>query len=106
MSGNTITLTFGAKDYLIRPVTIGQLGALSYALGKLRNPRSAEDNPAEAQRESFANMVEIISVALARDFPEMTPEKVQELPAEQGEFIAAVEAVLRHSGLAAPAPEA
>lgn len=95
----TITLTFGTKEYVVRALTIGQLESLGVGMAAMR--RLPED-PVEAERASFENMVDTLVIALSRDDPDMTADKVRSLEADAAQLRASVRAILELSGLIPP----
>jgi hypothetical protein len=94
----TITLALGGRHFAIRPLTLRQLRDVGIMVA------GVADLPAEAgarERRAYDQMVEIVSVALRRDAPEMTSDAIYDLEIGLAELQAAHRAILRHSGLVA-----
>jgi hypothetical protein len=89
-------LTFGARDYAIRPLTLGQLRAIGIGAARLR---SLPADPAAAEAQWYDCMAEIVAAALQRDHPEMTIESVLALETDLPGLLAANRAILELSGL-------
>ena len=90
-----ITITLADKDYIIQPLTLGQVRSIDVA--------RVTDATADAKgREgaAFDSFVEVLAVALQKDNPEMTADALMALPGIGfDEITAAYSAVLRLTGL-------
>jgi hypothetical protein len=97
MSG-TITVALGGRYFAVRPLTLRQLRDVGIMVA------GAADLPAEPgarERRAYDQMVEVVSVALRRDSPDMTADAIYDLEIGLAELQAAHRAILRHSGLVA-----
>lgn len=95
MAGAT-SLVFGGREFTVRPLTIGQLRAIGVGAAKLRQ---RPEDPVAAEARFYDAVAEIISAALLRDHPEMTPEAVLGLEADVPRLVEANRIILRLSGL-------
>ncbi len=87
-----VTVAMGGQDWLVPPLTLGQLRRL---MPKVRELTEIGASMGEAQ---IAVLVEIIAVALQRNYPTLTPDKVENL-LDLGNAAAVLNAVLTGSGL-------
>jgi hypothetical protein len=82
----------GGQDWMVPPLTLGQLRRL---MPKVRQLTEIGASMGEAQ---IAVLVDIVTAALQRNYPEMTPDKVENL-LDLGNASAVLNAVLTGSGL-------
>jgi hypothetical protein len=87
-----VAITMGGQDWIVPPLTLGQLRRL---MPKVRQLNEVDASMGETQ---IAVLVEIVTSALQRNYPEMTPEKVENL-LDLGNASAVLNAVLTGSGL-------
>ena len=96
-----VTITMGGRDWLVPPLTLGQLRRL---MPKVRQLTEIGASMGETQ---IGVLVEIVAAALQRNYPEATAEMVENL-LDLGNASAVLNAVLTGSGLkpgGAPAGE-
>jgi len=86
------TVAMGGRDWIVPPLTLGQLRRL---MPKVRQLTEIGATMGEAQ---IAVLVDIVTAALQRNYPEMTPESVENL-LDLGNASAVLNAVLTGSGL-------
>lgn len=91
-----VTVRMGGRDWVVAPLTLGQLRRLWPQVQRL-----GEIGAGIGENE-VAVVVEIVTVALQRTYPGMTPAKVEEL-LDLGNAGMVLNAVLTGSGLR-PAP--
>jgi hypothetical protein len=82
----------GGQDWMVPPLTLGQLRRL---MPKVRQLTEIGASMGEAQ---IAVLIDIVTAALQRNYPEMTPDKVEDL-LDLGNASAVLNAVLTGSGL-------
>ncbi len=82
----------GGENWLIPPLTLGQLRRL---MPKVRQLTEIDSSMGESQ---IGVLVEIVAAALQRNYPEMTPETVENL-LDLGNAGAVLNTVLTGSGL-------
>lgn len=87
-----VTVEMGGVDLVVPPLTLGQLRRLMPKVRQLTEIR------ASMGEEQIAVLVEIVSAALQRNYPDLTPEKVENL-LDLGNAGAVLNAVLTGSGL-------
>ena len=87
-----IAIAMGGADWVVPPLTLGQLRRL---MPKLQALGDVGGTLAEPQ---IAVLVEIVAAALQRNYPEVTADKVEEL-LDLGNAAAVLAAVLTGSGL-------
>jgi hypothetical protein len=87
-----VTIIMGGRDWLVPPLTLGQLRRL---MPKVRQLTEIDSSMGEAQ---IGVLVEIVAAALQRNYPEVTPDMVENL-LDLGNAGAALNAVLTGSGL-------
>lgn len=87
-----IEVAMGGEDWLIPPLTLGQLRRL---MPKVRQLTEIDASMGEAQ---IAVLVEIVATALQRNYPDATYEQVENL-LDLGNAGAVLNAVLTGSGL-------
>jgi len=87
-----VTVAMGGRDWIVPPLTLGQLRRL---MPKVRQLTEIGATMGEAQ---IAVLVDIVTAALQRNYPEMTPESVENL-LDLGNASAVLNAVLTGSGL-------
>jgi len=90
-----ITITMGGRDWLVPPLTLGQLRRL---MPKVRQLTEIGASTGETQ---IGVLVEIVAAALQRNYPEATAEMVEDL-LDLGNASAVLNAVLTGSGLKLP----
>jgi hypothetical protein len=94
-----ITIAMGGRDWIVPPLTLGQLRRLGPQLERIAN-----DLQASMGEAAISAVVDIVTAALSRNYPEITAAQVEEL-LDLGNSPAVVRAVLTGSGLK-PAGEA
>jgi len=87
-----VTVAMGGQDWLIPPLTLGQLRRL---MPKVRQLTEIGASMGEAQ---IGVLVEIVAAALQRNYPHLTMDKVENL-LDLGNASAVLNAVLTGSGL-------
>ena len=87
-----LVVAMGGEDWIVPPLTLGQLRRL---MPKVRQLTEIGASMGEAQ---IAVLIDIVSAALQRNYPEMTPEKVENL-LDLGNASVVLNAVLTGSGL-------
>ena len=87
-----VTITMGGRDWLVPPLTLGQLRRL---MPKVRQLTEIGASMGETQ---IGVLVEIVAAALQRNYPEATAEMVENL-LDLGNASAVLNAVLTGSGL-------
>jgi hypothetical protein len=92
-----VTLAMGGQDWIVPPLTLGQLRRL---MPKVRQLTEIGVSMGEAQ---ITVLVDIVTAALQRNYPEMTSAKVENL-LDLGNASAVLNAVLTGSGLKPSGP--
>ena len=87
-----VTIAMGGRDWLVPPLTLGQLRRL---MPKVRQLTEIGASMGEAQ---IAVLIEIVATALQRNYPDATVETVENL-LDLGNASAVLNAVLTGSGL-------
>ena len=87
-----VTIVMGGRDWLVPPLTLGQLRRL---MPKVRQLTEIGASMGETQ---ISVLVEIVTVALQRNYPEATADTVENL-LDLGNASAVLNAVLTGSGL-------
>ena len=87
-----VTIAMGGQDWLVPPLTLGQLRRL---MPKVRQFTEIGASMGETQ---ISVLVEIVTAALQRNYPEATAEMVENL-LDLGNASAVLNAVLTGSGL-------
>jgi hypothetical protein len=87
-----VTIAMGGRDWLVPPLTLGQLRRL---MPKVRQLTEIGATMGEAQ---ISVLVEIVATALQRNYPDATAEMVENL-LDLGNASAVLNAVLTGSGL-------
>lgn len=87
-----ISIQMGGRDWLVPPLTLGQLRRL---LPKVRELTEIGAGMGEAQIDT---LIEIVSAALGRNYPDATPELVADM-LDLGNAQTVLAAVLTGSGL-------
>ena len=87
-----VTIAMGGQDWLVPPLTLGQLRRL---MPKVRQLTEIGASMGETQ---ISVLVEIVTVALQRNYPEATADMVENL-LDLGNASAVLNAVLTGSGL-------
>ena len=90
-----VTIAMGGRDWLVPPLTLGQLRRL---MPKVRQLTEIGASMGETQ---IGVLVEIVTAALQRNYPETTAEMVENL-LDLGNASAVLNAVLTGSGLKLP----
>jgi hypothetical protein len=86
-----ITIAMGGHDYVVAPLTLGQLRRLAPKIEALRPGASDSEQVMDA-------ICEIVHAALSRNYPDIPPERVPEL-IDLGNRDQIIKAVLGGSGL-------
>jgi hypothetical protein len=87
-----VTVTMGGQDWIVPPLTLGQLRRL---MPQVRQLTEIGASMGEAQ---INVLIDIVTAALQRNYPETTPDKVENL-LDLGNASAVLNAVLTGSGL-------
>jgi hypothetical protein len=87
-----VMITMGGKDWEVPPLTLGQLRRL---MPKVRRMTNVDATMGEDQ---LTTVLEIVSAAMQRNYPEITVEMVEEL-LDLGNTSNVLSAVLTGSGL-------
>jgi hypothetical protein len=87
-----VAVAMGGQDWIVPPLTLGQLRRL---MPKVRQLTEIGVSMGEAQ---INVLIDIVAAALQRNYPEMTPDKVENL-LDLGNASAVLNAVLTGSGL-------
>ena len=87
-----VSVAMGGEEWVVPPLTLGQLRRL---MPQVRQLTEIGASMGEAQ---IAVLVDIVTAALQRNYPETTPEKVENL-LDLGNASAVLNAVLPGSGL-------
>ena len=87
-----MTITMGGRDWLVPPLTLGQLRRL---MPKVRQLTEINASMGEAQ---IGVLVEIVSAAMQRNYPDATPDVVENL-LDLGNAGTVLSVVLTGSGL-------
>lgn len=87
-----VAVAMGGQDWIVPPLTLGQLRRL---MPKVRQLTEIGASMGEAQ---INVLIDIVTTALQRNYPETTPDKVENL-LDLGNASAVLNAVLTGSGL-------
>ena len=87
-----VAVAMGGRDWIVPPLTLGQLRQL---MPKVRQLTEIGASMGEAQ---INVLIDIVTAALQRNYPETTPDKVETL-LDLGNASAVLNAVLTGSGL-------
>jgi hypothetical protein len=87
-----VAIAMGGQDWIVPPLTLGQLRRL---MPKVRQLTDIGASMGEAQ---INVLIDIVTAALQRNYPETTPDKVENL-LDLGNASAVLNAVLTGSGL-------
>ena len=87
-----VTVTMGGRDWLVPPLTLGQLRGL---MPRVRQLTEIDASMSEVQ---IGVLIEIVAAALQRNYPDATAEKVENL-LDLGNASTVLNAVLTGSGL-------
>jgi hypothetical protein len=87
-----VVVTMGTREWIIPPLTLGQLRRLTPELGKINTHASM------LNAEVIAAMVKTVTAALQRNYPELAEEAVEEM-LDLGNAGKVLNAVLAGSGL-------
>jgi hypothetical protein len=90
-----VAVTMGGKEWTVPPLTLGQLRRL------MPKVRQLSDISAQMGETQIGVLVEIVSAALQRNYPEVTTEVVESL-LDLGNAGSVLNAVLTGSGLRQP----
>lgn len=89
-----VTIAMGGRDWLVPPLTLGQLRRLGPKIDQLTTDAGAAMGEA-----AIAALVDIVTAALSRNYPEVTAQQVEDELLDLGNSRAALTAVLTGSGL-------
>ncbi len=92
-----VVVRMGGRDWLVPPLTLGQLRKLMPMVQNLTDMGASMDEP------QIDALVKIVSEALRRNYPEVTPADVEEL-LDLGNAGQTLRAVLTGSGLKVSTP--
>src|SRR5438105_2511258 len=87
-----VTVAMGGQDWIVPPLTLGQLRRL------MPEVRQLNEIGASMGETQINVLIDIVTAALQRNYPETTPEKVENL-LDLGNASAVLNAVLTGSGL-------
>ena len=87
-----VAVAMGGQDWIVPPLTLGQLRRL---MPKVRQLTEVGASMGEAQ---INVLIDIVTAALQRNYPETTPDRVEDL-LDLGNASAVLNAVLTGSGL-------
>jgi hypothetical protein len=87
-----VVVDMGGREWIIPPLTLGQLRRLTPELGKITSHASMLD------AEVIAAMVKVVTAALRRNYPDLAEESVEEV-LDLGNAGEVLNAVLVGSGL-------
>ena len=87
-----VAVAMGGHDWLVPPLTLGELRRL------MPKVRQLTEIGAAMGEEQIAVLVEIVTAALRRNYPDVTPEEVENL-LDLGNAAPVLNAVLTGSGL-------
>ena len=87
-----VTIAMGGRDWLVPPLTLGQLRRL------MPKVRQLTDIGASMSEMQITVLVEIVATAMQRNYPDATPETVENL-LDLGNASTVLNAVLTGSGL-------
>lgn len=87
-----VAIRMGGRDWIVPPLTLGQMKRL---LPKLRILR---DGLVDADAEDIDTVIELVAAALQRNYPEMTAAQVEDL-VDMGNSRHVITAILTGSGL-------
>ena len=93
-----VTVAMGGEDWVVPPLTIGQLRRLMPKVQRLTDIGAAMGD------EQIGILIELVAAALQRNYPDISPERIAEL-VDLGNAGDVVAAILTGSGLK-PAGEA
>jgi hypothetical protein len=93
-----ITIAMGGEDWIVPPLTMGQLRRLLPQVQRLTDIGAAMGD------EQIGILIDLVAAALQRNYPDTTPERVAEM-VDLGNAREVVAAILTGSGLK-PAGEA
>ena len=84
-----ITLKLGGEEYIVPPLSLGQVKRLFPVIEKMQSAGDTLDK--------FSSLVAIAHAALSRNYPELKFEEVEEL-VDMGNFKKVMDAVMGASG--------
>ncbi len=87
-----VTVQMGGQDWIVPPLTLGQLRRL---MPKVRQMTEIGANMGDSQIEV---LIEIVTAGLQRNYPEMTPDKVENM-LDLGNSANVLNIILTGSGL-------
>jgi hypothetical protein len=90
-----VTIALGGRDWVVPPLTLGQLRRLMPQVRRLSSVGAAMGE------EEIGIVLDVVATALARNYPEMTGEKAAEL-VDLGNVREVLTAILAGSGLRPP----
>jgi hypothetical protein len=90
-----VTVQMGGQEWLVPPLTLGQLRKLE---PKIRAMSEIAGDARGMSADQIDTIAEIVAVALSRNYPDMTAERVLDL-LDVGNTRAVIIAVLTGSGL-------
>jgi hypothetical protein len=94
-----VTIAMGGRDWLVPPLTLGQLRRLAPDLGRITAGGLTMLDP-----EAVGAVVKVVTAALSRNYPDMTEQRVAEELLDLGNANEVLAAVLASSGLRRAAP--
>jgi hypothetical protein len=87
-----VTVAMGGQDWIVPPLTLGQLRRLMPKVRQLTEIGASMGEP------QISVLVDIVTAALQRNYPEITPDQVENF-LDLGNASAVLNAVLTGSGL-------
>lgn len=90
-----ITISMGGNDWIVPPLTLGQLRKLAPYVQKIRAIDAQDALEADDQLDA---VLKIVAAALGRNYPDMDEEKVADL-LDMANLAATITAVLTGSGV-------
>lgn len=87
-----VTVSMGGQDWVVPPLTLGQMRRLEPLIEKVRLLESTEIERTEA-------IAEVAAVALSRNYNDMTPARLIDDLLDLGNFVTVFNATLAISGL-------
>ncbi len=92
-----IKISMGGDEWIVPPLTLGMMRRLLPQIMRLKDFGDGPEAASEGGDE-IAVIVELVTVAMRRNYPDMTPQKVEEL-VDLGNARQVVQAILTGSGL-------
>jgi hypothetical protein len=87
-----VKIGMGGSEWIVPPLTLGQMRRLLPQVVRLK------DFGADMGGEEIDVIVDLVTTAMRRNYPDMTPDRVEEL-VDLGNARAVVQAILTGSGL-------